>query len=39
LARELRKDANNMTYMQLAKKYKVSKGTVGAVIANIIWKE
>ena len=38
-ARELRKDAKNMTYIQLAKKYKVSKGTVAAVIANIIWKE
>ena len=36
---ELRKDAVTMTHEQLARKYKVSKGTVSAVIANIIWKE
>ncbi len=39
LANELRRDSKNMTYLQLAKKYKVSKGTVASVIANIIWKE
>ena len=39
LARELRMDANYMTYLQLSKKYNVSKGTVSAVISNVIWKE
>ena len=39
LARQLRKDASTMTYLQLSKKYNVSKGTVSAVIANVIWKE
>lgn len=38
-AKELRKDANNMTYEQMSKKYNVSKGTVAAVISHIIWKE
>lgn len=39
LARELRRDAQEMTYLQLSDKYKVSTGTVSAVISNIIWKE
>ncbi len=39
LARELRKDSKSMTYLQLSKKYKVSNGTVAAVLSNIIWKE
>ena len=39
LAREMRKDKETMTYLQLAKKYDVSYGTVSAVISNRIWKE
>ena len=30
---------SDMTYLQLSKKYNVSKGTVAAVISHIIWKE
>lgn len=39
LAKRIRKDKKNMTYVQMAKKYKVSKSTVYAVISNRIWKE
>lgn len=39
LAREIRKDAKNMTYLKIAQKYKVSYGTVSNVINNISWKE
>ncbi len=39
LAREIRMDASNMTYIELAKKYNVSKGTVAAVLSYSIWKE
>lgn len=38
-AMNIRADAKNMTYKQLADKYQVSKGTISAVIARIIWKE
>jgi len=39
LAREIRKDAKNMTYLKIAQKYKVSYGTVSNVINNRSWKE
>ena len=39
LAREIRKDALNMTYLKIAQKYKVSYGTVSNVINNISWQE
>lgn len=39
LARKIREDANNMTYLSIAKKYKVSYGTVSNVINNRSWKE
>lgn len=39
IARLIRKDAENMTPTQLAKKYGVSHGAIWLVIANRIWKE
>jgi len=39
LAREIRKDAQTMTYLKIAKKYQVSYGTVSNVVNNISWKE
>ncbi len=39
LAKQLRKDAENMTYDQLSNKYNVSKSTVWCVIAYKIWRE
>lgn len=39
LAKQIRKDKDHMTYLQMAKKYKVSYGTISSVISNRIWKE
>lgn len=39
LANQMRKDAENMTYHELKVKYKVSYGTVAAVINKIVWRE
>lgn len=37
LAMQMRKDRKTMTYRELANKYKVSQGTIAAVIYNRIW--
>lgn len=39
LARKIRQEVKNMTYLQISKKYKISKSTVYAVISHAIWKE
>ncbi len=39
IARDIRKDAITMTYLEISKKYQVSYGTVSNVINNLSWKE